>query len=104
MLRRSDDVARGGIFEVGEFLVTSEDNFLRKGVGCDTVGGGSGPYKSVKCFESLEVGKESTVKSYKDYVLFRNLCFRLAQPFSPHCAYMMKSLNPRLYLKEDIGS
>ena len=28
-----------------------------KGVGCDTmVGGGSGPYKSVKCFESLEQG------------------------------------------------
>ena len=68
--RRSDDVARGGIFEVGEFLVTSEENFLMKGVGCDTVGGGSGPYKSVKCFESLEIGKESTVKSYKDYVLF----------------------------------
>ena len=55
---------------VGEFLVTSEENFLMKGVGCDTVGGGSGPYKSVKCFESLEVGKESTVKSYNDYVLF----------------------------------
>ena len=36
-----------------------------KGVGCDTVvGGGSGPYKSVKCFESLEVGKESAVKSF----------------------------------------
>ena len=36
-----------------------------KGVGCDTVvGEGSGPYKLVKYFESLGVGKESTVKSF----------------------------------------
>ena len=34
-----------------------------EGVGCDTIVGRLGSYKSIKCFVSLEVGKESMVES-----------------------------------------
>ena len=45
-------------------MVTSEGNFLMERVGGDAIVGKLGPYKSVKCFALLEVGKESTVKSF----------------------------------------
>ena len=45
-------------------MVTSKGNVLMEGVGGDTIVGKLGPYKAVKCFASLEIGKESTVKSF----------------------------------------
>ena len=64
--------------------------------------GGLGSYKSVKCFISLEVGKESTVKSFLEYIVetlclfqpfVRNLCLSLAQArivFSALCLHDKK--------------